>query len=127
MADKDKEATIDVARQFADLGFTIQATEGTQAFLEKHGIASERVYKMREKRPHIADHVMDGDIDLVINTPRGKAGKADDAYIRQAAIRHKIPYITTITAAASAVKGIAAASKEKPSIKSLQEYHGDIK
>ena len=99
---------IDVARRFTELGFPIKATIGTQEFLARHGIESERVYKMREKRPHLADAIMDGEIQLVINTPRGKASKADDSYIRKAAIRHKIPYITTVAAANATVKGIAA-------------------
>ncbi|MFC1498230.1 carbamoyl-phosphate synthase large subunit [Verrucomicrobiota bacterium] len=127
IADKDKESVVDVARQFADLGFKIKATVGTQEFLAKHGIESERVFKMREKRPHIGDAVMDGEINLVINTPKGKASKADDSYIRKTAIRYKIPYITTVAAASAAAKGIAACRNGKPKVKSLQEYHADIK
>ena len=95
IADKDKESAVEVARQFADLGFTIKATGGTQEFLAGHGIEAERVYKISEKRPHIADLVMDGHFQLVINTPKGKASKADDSYIRKAAIRFKVPYVTT--------------------------------
>ncbi|MCK5850004.1 MAG: carbamoyl-phosphate synthase large subunit [Kiritimatiellae bacterium] len=126
VADKDKEAVVDVASQLVDLGFKLKATIGTQEYLEKQGIESERIYKMREKRPNIADAIKDGQIQLVINTPRGKASKADDAYIRQAAIRSKVPYITTIAAASAAAMGIAEYSKEKSEIKSLQDYHADI-
>ncbi|MFC1461625.1 carbamoyl phosphate synthase large subunit, partial [Verrucomicrobiota bacterium] len=127
VADKDKEAAVDVARCFADLGFSLKTTSGTQSFLSKHGIQSEGVYKMREKRPHIADAIMDGQIQLVINTPRGKASKTDDSYIRKAAIRYKIPYITTIAAASAAAKGIAAYRKGRSAVRSLQSYHADIK
>jgi carbamoyl-phosphate synthase large subunit len=81
---------------------------------------------MREKRPHIADAIMDGEIQLVINTPRGKASKADDSYIRKAAIRYKIPYITTLAAAAAAATGIAEYRQGRPEAKSLQEYHAHI-
>ena len=127
VADKDKKGAVDVAQQFVDMGFRLKATVGTQAFLAEHGIQSERIFKMREQRPHIADAITDGEIQLVINTPRGKASKADDSYIRKAAIRHRVPYVTTITAAAAAAKGIAACRKGKPEVKSLQSYHADIK
>jgi len=127
VADKDKEAAVEVARQFAQLGFPLKATGGTQEFLAQHGIEAERAYKMREQRPHIADEVMNGDIQLVINTPKGKASKADDSYIRKAAIRYKVPYITTIAAALAAAKGIAAIKERQPDVKSVQEYHAGIK
>jgi carbamoyl-phosphate synthase large subunit len=126
IADKDKEGSVDVARQFADMGFAIKATTGTRDFLAERGIESDLVYKMRERRPHIADAVMNGEIQLVINTPRGKASKADDSYIRKAAIRYKIPYITTVPAAVAAAKGIAACREGKPRVKSLQEYHAEM-
>jgi carbamoyl-phosphate synthase large subunit len=82
---------------------------------------------MFEQRPHIADDVMNGKIQLVINTPRGRASKTDDSYIRKAAIRYKVPYITTIAAALAAAKGIAAVRQKQPEVKSLQEYHASIK
>ena len=126
VADKDKEAIVDVARRFAELGFSLKTTAGTKAFLARHGIQSERVYKMREKRPNIADGIMDGEIQLVINTPRGKASKADDSYIRKAAIRYRIPYITTVAAATAAAKGIAACREGRPEVRPLQSYHADI-
>jgi carbamoyl-phosphate synthase large subunit len=126
VADKDKEAILDVGRRFAELGFTIKATSGTQEFLGRHGIQTERAYKMREKRPNIADEIVDGEIQLVINTPRGKASKADDSYIRKAAIGSKVPYITTVAAAAAAAKGIAACREGKPEVRSLQSYHATI-
>ena len=127
IADKDKgPAVVDVARSFAELGFKIKATEGTQEFLARHKIETERAYKMREQRPHIADDIMNGDIQLLINTPKGKASKADDSYIRKAAIRYRIPYITTIAAAVAAAKGIAAIRGKVQEVKSLQEYHAGI-
>jgi len=127
VADRDKPAVREVARRFAELGFKIRATNGTQAFLAEHGIASEPIVKMREGRPNIADAIIDGEIQLVINTPRGKASKADDAYIRQTAIKCKIPYVTTLAAAVAAAKGIAACRKGHGGVKSLQDYHADIK
>jgi len=128
IADKDKgDAIAEVARSFSKLGFKLKATEGTQEFLAKHGIETERAYKMREQRPHIADDVTNGDIQLLINTPRGKASKVDDSYIRKAAIRYKVPYITTVAAAVAAAKGITAVLERQPEVKSLQNYHAGIK
>ena len=128
IADKDKvPAIVDVASSLAELGFKLKATEGTQAFLAKHKIETERAYKMREQRPHIADDIMNGGIQLLINTPMGKASKADDSYIRKAAVRYKIPYITTVPAAVAAAKGIAAIQGKVQEVKSLQEYHAAIR
>jgi carbamoyl-phosphate synthase large subunit len=126
VADKDKPGVIDVARRFTDLGFTIMATSGTRDFLAGHGFTTELVSKMRERRPHVGDKITNGDIQLVINTPRGKASKADDSYIRKAAIMHKIPYITTVAAALAAAKGIDACKAQPPGVKSLQKHHADI-
>jgi carbamoyl-phosphate synthase large subunit len=128
IADKDKGPSIvEVARSFDSLGFKLKTTEGTQKFLAKHGIEAERAYKMREQRPHIADDVMNGHVQLLINTPKGKASKVDDSYIRKAAIRYRVPYITTVSAALAAAKGIAAIRQRQPDNKSLQEHHAAIK
>jgi len=127
VADRDKPAVLDVARRFADLGFKIKATQGTHALLAASGIASEPILKMREGRPNIVDAILDGGIQLVINTPRGKVGTEDDSYIRITAIRRKVSYITTLAAAAAAAKGIAAFRQGRGQAKSLQSYHADIK
>ena len=126
VADRDRPAVQEVARRFDELGFKIVATEGTQAFLLEQGIAAGPIAKMREGRPNIVDALIDGQIQLVINTPRGKASKADDAYIRQMAIRCKVPYVTTLAAAVAAAKGIDACRKGRGGARSLQEYHADI-
>jgi carbamoyl-phosphate synthase large subunit len=128
IADKDKgPAIVDVARNFINMGFKIKATEGTQVFLAKHGITAERAYKRREQRPDIADDITNGEIQLLINTPMGKASKEDDSYIRKAAIRYKTPYITTVAAAIAAAKGIAAIRGREFDVKSIQEYHAAIR
>ena len=126
VADRDKPAMLEVARRFAELGFKIKSTSGTAEFLAANGIAAEPIFKMHEGRPNIGDAITDGDIQLVINTPRGKVGKADDSYIRTTAIRRKVPYITTIAAALAAAKGIAAVRDGRGHVKSLQSYHADI-
>jgi len=126
VADKDKPAAIDVARRLAELGFDIKATEGTHSFLVENGIESELCSKLGEKRPDIVDLITDGKINLVVNTPSGKASKEDDSYLRKAAIRHKVPYVTTIAAAVAAAKGIASYRERRAEVRSLQSYHADI-
>ncbi|RPH87690.1 MAG: carbamoyl-phosphate synthase large subunit, partial [Deltaproteobacteria bacterium] len=125
--EKDKGGILEVARAFAKIGFKIIASEGTDKFFADHGIASERILKMHEGRPNIVDAIKNGEIQLVINTPAGRLSKYDDSYIRKAAIKYKIPYITTVAAAVAAVKGIAAFRQGHGRAKSLQSYHAEIK
>ncbi len=96
VSEHDRPAVLEVARQLSDLGFQIRATVGTHTFLNSQGIKSQVILKEHEGRPNITDAIENGDIQLVINTPSGKMGIHDDSYIRKAAIRHKIPYITTL-------------------------------
>ncbi len=130
VAEQDRSAVVvETAQEFLSLGFKIIATKGTQAFLAEHGIEAEVINKMFEGRPNIPDGIMNGQIQLVINTPIGKRSQHDDSYIRKTAIKHKIPYITTIAAASASAKGIAAyreAMAKNIVIKSLQDYHGEI-
>ena len=126
VADRDKADVLAVARRFAELGFRIKATQGTHALLTENGIVAEPIFKLREGRPNIADALVNGEIQLVINTPRGKIGQADDAYIRTTAIKRKVPYITTLAAAHAAAKGIAAYRSGRGQVKSLQAYHAGI-
>jgi len=125
--DRDKPGTLEVAREFMKLGFRIKATEGTCRFLATHGIETEPIYKMHEGRPNIADGIKNREIHLIINTPSGRLSKHDDSYIRKAAIKYKIPYITTIAAATAAAKGIAAFRRGHGRAKSLQNYHKGIR
>jgi carbamoyl-phosphate synthase large subunit len=116
-----------MAKQFKDIGFTITATKGTSEFLSKNAIDSQCVLKMHEGRPNVLDSIKNGEIKLVVNTPSGKQSQYDDSYIRKAAIKYKIPYITTVAAAVATAKGIAAFKEKSAQIKSLQSYHADIK
>ena len=127
LSSKEMPAALEMARQFTELGFKIKATHGTQQFLASHGIESEFIPKMHEGRPNIVDGIKNGEIQLVINTPVGKQSQYDDSYIRKAAIKYKIPYITTLAAAVAAAKGIAAYRKGNSNVKSLQSYHAEIK
>jgi carbamoyl-phosphate synthase large subunit len=126
VADKDKPSVVLPARLFSDLGFKIYTTNGTKAFLEKHGIESEILKKLGHGRPDIVDAIKNREVNLVINTPSGKDSQEDDSYIRKTAIRFKVPYITTIAAAVATAKGIRARREGFPEVKSLQLYHKDI-
>ena len=127
VSEKDRPALAEVGQQFAELGFKIKATQGTHQFLASQGIKTELILKMHEGRPNIVDGIMNREIQLVINSPSGKLSKYDDSYIRKAAIKYKVPYITTLAAAAAAAKGIAACRQGKSEVRSLQSYHADIK
>ena len=127
VSDADRPAVLEAANLFKSLGFKIKTTEGTHMFLAEHDIESEKVNKLHEGRPNIADGIKNSEIQLVVNTPSGKLSKHDDSYIRKAAIKYKVPYITTLSAAVAAAKGILAFKKGHGKVKSLQEYHADIK
>ncbi|MBP7506506.1 MAG: carbamoyl-phosphate synthase large subunit [Prolixibacteraceae bacterium] len=126
IADRDKAKIIETASKFIEMDFKIMTTGGTQKFLADNGIPSERVLKVHEGRPNIIDAIKNGDINLVINTPAGKQSEYDDSYIRKAAIKYKIPYITTTSAALASAKGIIDRQKGAYEVKSLQEYHSEI-
>ena len=126
VASKDRSNVLEAAREFYKLGFAIRATGGTRDFLAENGIESEQILKLTEGRPNIDDAIKNGEIHLVVNTPIGKASQYDDSYIRKAAIKYRVPYITTPAAASAAAKGIAAFINGKSGVKSLQEYHGEI-
>jgi len=124
--EKGKAKILPVARTLHSVGFTILATEKTHAFLQENGITSQRILKMHEGRPNIADAIANGEIQLVINTPIGKTGKTDDSYIRKAAIKYGIPYVTTVAGAQATANGIAERISNQSELLSLQEYHRKI-
>jgi carbamoyl-phosphate synthase large subunit len=126
IADRDKERIIEVARNFKNLNFRILATDGTKKFLKQHSIESELIKKIYEGRPNIVDAIKNGEINLVINTPAGKLSEYDDSYIRKNAIKYKVLYITTTSAALAATKGIIDRRYGDYQVKSLQQYHADI-
>ncbi len=115
--------TVEVAKGFQQLGFSIYASSGTAAFLTKHNIPVTRVFKVNEGRPNIVDHIKNREIDIVVNTPLGEVSRFDELAIGSAALEARLPIITTISAAAAAVKGIQWMRDRKSSVKSLQEYH----
>ena len=128
--DQDKPAALEAAKLFSKLGFRVKATEGTHNFLMQNGIISEEIKKLYQGRPNIIDGIKNKEITLVINTPSGKRSQNDDSYIRKTAIKYKVPYITTIAAALASARGIAVYKENnapEARIKSLQEYHRDIR
>ncbi len=125
---RDKPEILDVARKFQELGFRLTATGGTCRFLQEHGVKCDLSHKIHEGlRPNILDEVMSQGIQLIVNTPIGKAGAHDDGYIRKAAVKYKIPYVTTAAAAKAAVQGIVEYRRGHGAVKSLQSYHADIR
>ncbi len=126
IADRDKNKILEFAKNFMEMKFRILATGGTKDFLEEHGIECEYIRKVHEGRPNIADAIVNGGIDLIINTPAGKTSEYDDSYIRKNAIKYKIPYITTTSAALSSTRGIKARRNGAYKVKSLQDYHLEI-
>jgi carbamoyl-phosphate synthase large subunit len=127
IADRDKTAGLEPVRRFRELGFTLMATEGTHRFLKERGIETIPVSKLDVGRPNLVDAVKSGQVHLIVNTPSGRKGAADSSNIRKAAIKYKIPYITTTAAAIAAAKGIAARRENAPKVRSLQQYHSEIR
>lgn len=109
--DYDKENVIPIAKKFADLNFNIYATKGTAAALQKAGIKVNSVYKLKEGRPNIVDKMINGEIQLIINTPLGRQAFLDDSVIRKTAMKYRIPCITTLSGASAAAEGIKALVK----------------
>ncbi len=125
---KDKDEIVEVAKLFDEAGFKIVATGTTCDTINAAGIEAEKVLKLYEGRPNILDLMTNGDIDLIVNSPAGKESVHDDSYLRKAAIKNRIPYITTVAAARAAAEGIAYVKEDgKGNVRSLQEWHAMIK
>ncbi|MSO79228.1 MAG: carbamoyl-phosphate synthase large subunit [Acidimicrobiia bacterium] len=126
LADRDKPAGLGAARRLAELGFSLAATAGTAAALEGEGLpVAVVVAKVGEPGIDAVDLISSGQIDLVINTPRGSGPRADGNHIRRAATRHGVTCITTVAAALAAAAGIAEWMTSEPTVRPLQEYHRD--
>jgi len=125
--DSDKPTVVPIVRRFHELGFRIHATEGTQRYLRARGVPAERVMKVHEGRPNAIDLIVSGEVHLLINTPLGKFTQADDYAIRRAALMHRVPYTTTMSAASAAGDAIIALRSRTGSVRSLQEWHEKAK
>ena len=124
---KDKDGVVEVAKSLYEDGFKIVATNNTCRIINEAGIPAERVKKLSEGRPNVSDLITNGEIQLIINSPVGKDSVDDDSYLRKAAIKAKVPYMTTIAAAKATADGIHyVKSHETGEVKSLQELHSEI-
>ncbi|HEX6644827.1 MAG TPA: carbamoyl-phosphate synthase large subunit [Gemmatimonadales bacterium] len=121
--DRDKDTVVPIARRFHALGFKVYATEGTARHLRARGIPAERVLKVHEGRPNAIDLLLSGRIQLLVNTPLGKLTQQDDYAIRRAALQHRVPYTTTLSAASAACDAIIALRSRAGEVRSLQEWH----
>jgi len=121
--DHDKQTVVPIIRRFHELGFRVVATEGTGRHLRSRGIPAERVLKVHEGRPNAIDLILSGDVHLLINTPLGKLTQQDDYLLRRAALQHRTPYTTTLSAASAACDAIIALRSRARTVRSLQEWH----
>ncbi|MGF6990006.1 carbamoyl-phosphate synthase large subunit [Lachnospiraceae bacterium PF1-21] len=125
---EDKDEVLKMARTLKESGFAIVATGSTCEMLNEAGLEANKVKKLYEGRPNILDLLTNGKIDLVVNSPSGKESIHDDSYLRKAAVKGKVAYVTTLAAAVAAAEGIAYVKKNgTDTVKSLQEYHQEIK
>src|SRR4051794_4478143 len=123
--DRYKQESIELAKRFVEMGFSLVATHGTADRLERAGLVVDRVYKVKEGRPNVVDLIKGDRVQLVVNTPHGAEPWFDEKAIRRAAVTGRIPTITTMAAAWAAAEGIAALQGNEVNVRSLQQWHGD--
>jgi carbamoyl-phosphate synthase large subunit len=126
VTDGDKAAATQLAARFQDLGFRIIATRGTAQAISRMGIPVTAINKIAEGSPHVVDYIRDEQVDLVINTPTGGGARSDGYEIRNAAVRHGIPCVTTMTGASAAARAIFAVRTNGAEPRSLQELHEQV-
>jgi len=125
VTDHDKLHVAEVARKFVDMGFKLVATAGTADVIEEAGMPCDRVYKVKEGRPHVVDLIKGDRIQLIVNTPAGQEPFFDEKAIRRAAVTARIPTITTLAAARAAAEGIAALQRGEVNVRALQQLHAE--
>ena len=125
--DRDKDELVEVAKGFLDCGFEIIATRGCCDFMKSHGIEATPVAKLGEGRPNVLDIITNNEVSMVINTPNDKKGVTEDSYIRKAIIKTRVPYMTTMAETKASIAGIKSLQKGIGGVKSLQEFHKEIK
>ena len=125
LKDKDKPASVPIAKKLLDLGLSLIATRGTAGYLRDHGLEVEVINKVAEGRPHIVDLIKNREIHFVINTVSGALAQQDSFSIRQSALQYKVPFTTTMSGARAVANAIEMLKKKKVHIKSIQEYHRD--
>jgi carbamoyl-phosphate synthase large subunit len=123
VSDDDKAAVMPIVGRFHEMGFTLYATDGTARYLRGRGIPARAVRKVHEGRPNGIDLMVNGEVQLLINTPLGKHAQHDDYLLRRTAIAQRVSYTTTMSAATAACDAILALRSRKASVRSLQEWH----
>jgi carbamoyl-phosphate synthase large subunit len=125
LARDDKQAFIEAARTLQGLGFRLRATGGTAKVLREAGIEIETIRKLQEGRPNLLDHLANGEIQVIFNTPSGKGARTDEGKIRSAAVAHGVPCVTTLAGCLAAVQAMEAlVANPVPDVRSLQEWLG---
>ncbi|HVU16842.1 MAG TPA: carbamoyl-phosphate synthase large subunit [Candidatus Didemnitutus sp.] len=124
--DSDKVHVVALAKEFAELGFTLCSTTNTAKLLQAHGLAVQHVFKLSEGRPNCVDMIKNGQIQMVINTPRGMIPRNDENAIRAAAWSNNVCIMTTITGAWAALNGIRAMKAKRVGIRPLQQYRTNV-
>jgi carbamoyl-phosphate synthase large subunit len=122
----DKPNVLPIARDLKQLGFSLAATRGTAAYLRAHGLDVDVMFKVNEGRPNVSDHLVNREINLVINTPLGRDSFFDDRAVRRAATMAQVPCITTLTGARAAVEAIRAVRQRTLTVRSLQDYYSAV-
>ena len=120
--ESDRAKVLTSVKKLAELGFTIKASSGNHAYLESKGVASSKINKVLEGRPHIVDAMKNGEIALVLNTTESRSSESDSKSIRQTAVMQKVPYYTTLPGIISACKAIAARKANAIEVRPLQDY-----
>jgi carbamoyl-phosphate synthase large subunit len=124
--DLDKESIFPIVQDLVELGFRVTATPGTADFLQENGVAADTIQKIQNGHPNIIDHLRSGQVNLLINTPKGRYSHSDDASIRVEAVRRKIPYTTTVSAARATVEGIKYLSKDEHVVRPMPNQNGPL-
>ena len=121
VADRDRQAVVPISRRLSTMGFRLIGTSGTVGALLQHGIDITTIRKIREGRPNLLDHLANGTIDLIVNTPSGKGARTDEGRIRASAVSHGVPCITTIAGARAAVAAMERLREGKLNVYALQD------
>ena len=126
VAERDRQAVVPISRRLSTLGFRLIGTSGTVGTLLQHGIDITTIRKIREGRPNLLDHLANGTIDLIVNTPSGKGARTDEGRIRASAVSHGVPCITTIAGARAAVAAMERLREGKLNVYALQDLLSNV-
>ncbi|MGA2705959.1 MAG: carbamoyl-phosphate synthase large subunit [Isosphaeraceae bacterium] len=121
VAERDRQAVVPISRRLSTMGFRLIGTSGTVGTLLQHGIDITTIRKIREGRPNLLDHLANGTIDLIVNTPSGKGARTDEGRIRASAVSHGVPCITTIAGARAAIAAMERLREGKLNVYALQD------